>query len=95
MADKGTLTIAFFHPTFNAMSVTIDYECIRDDDIILLTNPKVWIPSLSVSAGDPREHHQWKEVLYGEVFRADVERQLLQNIGVEYLTMEINFKELM
>jgi len=94
MADKGTLKVAFFHPVFKAMTVTVDFEVFRHDDVILLTNPKVWIPSLSVTSGDPREHHEWKKVLYGEVFRSEIERQLLTNVGVEFLHMEINFREL-
>ena len=90
---KKTLQRNMYHVKFGNMTLFIDYEMFTLEKEIILTNPRVDIPSIELVQVDAREHPLWKSTIFDEQMREEIKADLMKR---ETFAMfcTINYKDL-
>ncbi len=90
----GTLIRKMFHHKFGGMTLYIDYTIYSLEKEIILSNPRVDIPSLQIVQADARQHPMWRVTISDPAFKDEVKADLMkQETYAMFCT--INYKELM
>ena len=90
---KKKLQRKMYHHKFGNMTLYIGYEVYSLEKEIILTNPRVDIPSIQIVQADAKEHPLWRTTINDPQLREEIKADLMK-LETFAMFCTINYKDL-